>query len=286
MWDKLGGVNMAIINKIDDKLDIIVLAGQSNAEGSGVGDVENPYTPCEEIKMLCGDFSAIVRQVEYGNDYLDLKVENDYYLKTAEERVVDGKTYGNFALSFSCEYLKNDLPNDRKILIVNTPVGGTGFSKGHWGKGDILYNRMMDMVKEALAMNPDNRLVAFLWHQGEHDAFENAQFTIEEREEYYYGKFSELLTEFRGAFGKEVPVVCAKFCKVWADAYAEQCEAVYRATERACKEYGKAVVLDTYDLTNSDQVTGNGDTVHFSRPALYELGKRYYKAYKDIKENK
>ena len=35
-----------------EKADIILLAGQSNAEGWGVGHVEKPYIPNERIYML------------------------------------------------------------------------------------------------------------------------------------------------------------------------------------------------------------------------------------------
>lgn len=277
---------MSLSNANYDKFDIIVIAGQSNAEGSGVGKVEKPYIPKESVKMMSGNFTATVKQTEYGNDYLDLNVEDEYFVKTAEERILDGKIRGNLALSFSDEYLKNDLPTDRKILIVNATIGGTGFSKLHWGVGDILYNRMMQMTEEALKMNGENRIVALLWHQGEHDSFENAHFTPSEREEFYYGKLSEFLVSFREKFGKDIPFVCAKFTKAWTDDYKEQCEAIYRATERVCDEEGNAVVLDAFDLTNNDSVAADGDVVHFSRASLYELGKRYYKAYKNLKESK
>ena len=277
---------MSIKNQDKKSYDIIILAGQSNAYGYGVGDVDKPYEPCERIKMLCGDFTAEARKVEYGDEFLDLKVGDEYYIETAKEKQDGGKTFGNLSLTFSKEYLANDAESERSLLIINTPIGGTGFAKGHWGKGEILCERMFKMVRQALEMNEDNKVVAFLWHQGEHDAFENAGLTVSQREEYYYNKFTELLTSVRGEFGRDVPVVCGKFSKVWAEEYKEKCEAVYRATEKVCEEQGRAMVVDTYDLTNSNDVTGNGDNIHFSRPALYELGKRYYKAYKQIKENK
>ena len=91
-----------------------------------------------------------------------------------------------------------------------------------------------------------------------------------------------MISDVRAEFGNDIPVICAKFSKVWAEDYKEKCEAIYRATERVCEKIGNAVVLETYDLSNNHEVIGNEDTVHFSRPALQILGERYYKAYKQI----
>ena len=36
--------------------DVIVLAGQSNGEGHGVGDIDDPYTPTPNVWFLNNDF--------------------------------------------------------------------------------------------------------------------------------------------------------------------------------------------------------------------------------------
>lgn len=41
-----------------------------------------------------------------------------------------------------------------------------------WGLQDDLYVRMMEMVDFARSLNAENRVVGFLWHQGETDAIE------------------------------------------------------------------------------------------------------------------
>ena len=46
-----------------EEFDIIIQAGQSNSEGCGVGDVENPYTPNDSIWYLNNDFW---RKSEFG----------------------------------------------------------------------------------------------------------------------------------------------------------------------------------------------------------------------------
>lgn len=272
---------MPILNKADDKFDIIVLAGQSNAEGNGYGDVENPYLETSDIKMLTGDYEAKVKQTSYGNDYLYLKVFDEYTISNAKERISEGKTYGNLALTFAERYRQNDLAKDRKILILNAAIGGTGFAKRHWGVGDLLYKRMTDMAECALKMNKQNRIVAMLWHQGEHDAFEEAELNYDQRKDKYVGNLSALIEDFRARFGR-IPVICGKFAKTWADDYRLNCEAIYEATRIVCDSEGDMKLVETEDLHTSHMDTGSGDHVHFSRAALYELGERYYKEFKKI----
>lgn len=47
-----------------------------------------------------------------------------------EERVVEGMIRGELALIFAQEYVKSNLlAADRKVLILRTAVGGTGFER-------------------------------------------------------------------------------------------------------------------------------------------------------------
>ena len=79
-----------IINPINDELDIIILAGQSNAESSGKGETENPWVVNPNIFMLKGDYGASVEKTEYGNEFMDIKPSTDYHIEPAEERLYDG----------------------------------------------------------------------------------------------------------------------------------------------------------------------------------------------------
>lgn len=264
--------------------DIIVLAGQSNAEGNGFGSDDYNFLDSDKIDFLKGEFSYSVKNDEFGNKYLDLKLSEDYYIEQAKYRIDDnGNEVGNFILPFANEYRKKHLQNGRKVLIVQTAIGGTGFSKNHWGKGDVLFDRMLKMVRYALSLNGKNRLVAFLWHQGEHDTVENAQLNFEQRKEFYYQKLNETLTTFRKEFGN-VPFVCAGFTRLWFEKHIEQCKAVYEAIEKVVRENKKtAFVSNTHDLKSNAEQVGNDDQAHFSKEALSILGLRYYKNWSKLK---
>ena len=100
--------------------DIIVLAGQSNAEGYGVGEVSEEYEKDDRVLWLNDRAAAHFEKDENGNDFLSLNYPAETEISIAEEPTgAQGKT-GKLALSFAKCYVKSGLlkPN-RKLLIVN-----------------------------------------------------------------------------------------------------------------------------------------------------------------------
>ena len=57
-------------NMCEEKFDIIIIAGQSNAEGFGVGPVECEYVPSDRILWLKDDADAHFEQVNGKEDPL------------------------------------------------------------------------------------------------------------------------------------------------------------------------------------------------------------------------
>jgi len=56
------------------------------------------------------------------------------------------------------------------------------------------------------------------------------------------------------------------------------CDQILGAIRAVAAEAGGAFV-ETGDLPSNNQVLGDGDTIHFCREALQELGRRYFDAY-------
>ena len=69
-----------------------------------MGESKEPWRLDDKIMMFCGDYKARAVKTEYGNEYLDLEVSDDYYLKQAEERMDENIPRGVFALSFARAY--------------------------------------------------------------------------------------------------------------------------------------------------------------------------------------
>lgn len=274
---------MKILNASKDKFDIIIVAGQSNASGCGKGKTSTPWETNPRIMMLNEDFTADVIKTPYG-DMMDITSTGNMHIDVADERSENGEKLAVFCLSFAKEYLENNLESDRKILLVQTAVGGTGFARKHWGENDKLAKRMYEMVDQALSMNPENRVVGVLWHQGEHDIFRNASFDYQRRYDFYYENFSKLIRNLREKYGENLPFISGGFCKNWLITESEES---VRAVNNAILDVHKTIsnsahVIETDDLKSNHEVLGNGDVVHFCRDSSYELGKRYYKKFESI----
>ena len=245
----------------NEQFDVIIQAGQSNSNGTGYGPVEEPWVPTEDVWYINFDLTMSV----------------------ACEMVNGNEIQSNYSLSFAREYLaKGLLAEGRKLLILRTSVGGTGFLDHRWGMTDDLYLHMMDMIRTALALNPGNRLVAFLWHQGETDAIYGADYDT------HYNNLMGLVRSVREAFHvPQLPFVAGDFVQQWEKDNWEICVPVIKAIRAVCRDCGNGVFVETDGLLSNSQEDRNPplpweDTIHFSRKSLYRLGERYFQAFIEL----
>ncbi|MBQ9481968.1 MAG: hypothetical protein IJU84_07385 [Clostridia bacterium] len=277
--------------------DIIIQAGQSNAEGNGYGDVgaTATYVPREDILYYTD--STHYNNYPSDDDLSKLR----WSVIRAEERPTSVGPRNDFSLVFAREYRNSGLlPEGRKILIVRAAIGGTGFSENHprvpswnWKPTGDLYPRMIKAVQDALklpfgdSVTYKHRLVAFLWHQGENDAIGRMA------ENTYYNYLNNLLNNVRTTFNcPKLPFVCGDFVHDWK--YSEvgttnACEKILNATKRVCSGNAPAAFVPTeglksnkQDPTHPDSPDIKGDNIHFCREAINLLGKKYYDAYKAL----
>ena len=251
-----------------EKYHILLEAGQSNAEGYGHGPVETPYVPDPRILYFTAGDPPAGEYHPKGEPRVCIAAERPH------PDLKPGDLRGDLALSFAQKYVEAGLlPPDRKLLIVRTAVGGTGFLKGYWRVGDPLYLRMLSMTDEAMALHPENRLVAFLWHQGEHEAaFQNDP-------ERYHQQLKEVLESVRQRYeAPKLPILCGGFCREWAEENQPYCDNIMAVIRKVAEELGGDYV-ETADLRSNNQKCGDGDTIHFCREDLQELGRRYFDAF-------
>lgn len=265
--------------------DIIILGGQSNAEGNGLGPTDRPYIPDERILIMRDGGKFGYEQQEDGSMKFIITEPFTFVTDIAKERVDGERICGMFALTFAKKYLEAGLlPEGRKLLIVDSSAGGTGFSSHQWGVGNFLHRRLTEMMDEAIGEN--DRVVAFLWHQGEHDAFENADFDFDRRHDFYFNHLSATVNDVRQRVGSnDLPFIAAEFVSEWRfkEENARACDAVLSATSDVCEKLGNGKLVMARDLKSNNQVIGNGDDIHFCRDALVTLGERYFDAYCEIK---
>ena len=246
-----------------EAFDIIIQAGQSNAEGYGFGPVDNPYMPDGRVWYM------------NENDTISLAVE----------KVAFNGIQSNFALSFVREYINTGkLAEGRKILILRAAVGGTGFLDNRWKLTDDLYLHMMEMISTALALNPENRLVALLWHQGETETSFGGTF------DGHCAHLSALVGSVRDTFNvPTLPFIAGDFVPQWKEATIAISQPISDAMRAFCAECGHGGFVETEGLrSNAQEIDdhplgwGNTDTIHFSRRAIYELGLRYFAKFVEI----
>lgn len=92
------------LNKLkNQKLDIIVYAGQSNCMGFGVGNEELSYMPDDDILM-------------YHNG--KIYVAKERYINSHDSRAI-------YVLYFAKLYKEKLLEKGHKIMLISTAVGGT-----------------------------------------------------------------------------------------------------------------------------------------------------------------
>lgn len=254
--------------------DIIIQGGQSNAEGCGLGPVDQEYIPNEDILYL-----DVERIVDPRPDGVRVTYEDKpFVLHIAEERLCEDKILGDFSLTFSNRYVKNGfLKNGRKLLIVRAAIGGTAFQKGHWGLQDPLYLKMLEMTDYALSLNSENKIVAFLWHQGETDALEG------NLAENYKKQMFSMVTKVRETFGN-MPFIAGDFSNEWKSKNEGICNPIINAVKGVVGELGNAEFVETADLLSNNQKTGNGDDIHFCRDSLHKLGEKYFNKYLSLRK--
>jgi len=204
-------------------------------------------------------------------------MENDFSIMTAREKVWGNDAVGNYVLSFSEMYVKKGrLRDGRKLLILLAAVGGTGFCDKRWGLEDDLFLKMTEMIKTALSLNPENRVTAFVWHQGETDT-ENPV-----RDIHYYNLSTLVKKTRQTAFNRDLPFIAGDFVHHWRNENMESCKPIITAIRDVCSDIGHATFVETDGLQSNAEKTGNDDTIHFCREALNQLGHRYYKAFEEI----
>lgn len=254
-----------------EKYDILVLAGQSNAEGFGKGPIDQPYCPSPKILLLnCNKKSQRIEgilHISYDNQAFNISIADEN--KDGEDKL------GNFALSFAQDYIHSGLLQDkRKLLIICSAVGGTGFTHGHWKKDGGQYLQMLKMIDYALGLSQDNRLVAFLWHQGEHDANLGLDSAT------YHRYLEQMIFAVRQRYNNFCfPFIAGDFVPQWRDNNVLKAQPIVYAQRSICKEISNAAFVESNGLLSNAQKNGGNDTMHFCRQSLYDLGHRYFNAY-------
>lgn len=253
---------------IDTAYDIIVIAGQSNAEGNGrsLKTTLFPYYRTDsDIKMIKHIPHIAWKKISPNRKIQIIKFSDFYSFKNAKP--FRPSNYG-FSLFFADLYKEKCLKKGRKILLLSTAIGGTSFCCNHWGRGEPLSENSILMTQKILKANPENRLKCVLWHQGESDS------DIDLPENYYYDKLKEFVEDFRTALSDDTIFIFGDMQQDWKKTMPNS-YITSDATKRIVSELSNTAFVE------SDGLAGNvNDIIHFSKASQEELGNRYFSAFK------
>ncbi len=253
-----------------ETFDIIIQGGQSNAAGYGIGPVTKEYTPCEGILYLDKKTNVMDATLTDKNE--------PFVIHLAEERLSkENTTLGDLSLTFSLKYIeKGLLKKGRKLLVVRAAVPCAGFQTGDWGVEAPLHKQMLEMTDYALSLNPKNKIIGFLWHQGETDAEKGNP------PENYKHQLLATVKCVRERYGN-MPFIAGDFANEWKSLNLDICEPIINVIKGVVVEVGNSAFVETADLLSNNQIVGNGDNIHFSKQALHILGERYFEAFEKIR---
>lgn len=252
--------------------DVIVVAGQSNAVGSGMGAFTDDRSRDGLILQL-GRF-ADDKKIIQATDGLQ---HWDYPFN---------QTYGGLGMSFAREYAKS-LNSNRRVLLIPAAKGGSSILQ--WGTDQTYYADMKNRVNYILSLNPQNRIVAFLWHQGETDilnvANRNANLSTTAA---YTTRLQTLIKSVRGDFAASgsFPILAGGYVPGWnkegtvnvAPLKYEFEAAVYNLLNANPPAYfvSSAQLTSNYESGASAEIIQN---IHFSGSSQILFGKRYFQIF-------
>ena len=223
-------------------INSFLLIGQSNMAGRGRLDDVEPIT---------------------NNDVFMFR-ENDWIIAKEPIHTDKPELAGiGLGMSFADELQKE---SQKCIGLVPCAVGGTSLDE--WRKGGELYTNAVNTIRKALEKS---KLKGILWHQGEADSgtMENAN--------SYKERFVEMISSLKNDIDcSDVPVIVGglgDFLEL-LDNKCNHWPVINKALNQLCIEDS------TFVFVNSEQLTHNGDTLHFNSQSLREFGLRYGQAWK------
>lgn len=278
-------------SRSDTDFDIIVVAGQSNAGQGGMGAfTDTMENPAADERIFQFD-EARVPQLAAATR-LQQGVATDalrHFGREAKENSM------GLAIPFARRYAAENLTSGRAILIVPCAYGGTSILK--W-LGEIytpatypsgLYKALVARVRSALELGSNNRIVAFLWHQGEADLVFSIRGHHLMDDAMYEAKLTNFFYRFRKEFPSDppFPIIAGELApELFANDHDRLSikhrfnSAIHTAL---LGDVSGGVASSQGLLSNFPSYTSDpGEAVHFASSALVTFGERYYDSWKQL----
>lgn len=154
-----------------------------------------------------------------------------------------------------------------RVGLIPCAHGGTSINQ--WMPGEILYDHAVMMTKLAMRTSAFSGI---LWHQGEQDA--NTLESVRAHKE----KFYTMITALRKELGAEnLPLIIGEVSEEYV---TRDCRVLMNEQYREL-----AKILPCCAVVSAKELSLKKDGIHFNSKSLDVFGKRYFEAYKTLRDN-
>jgi len=178
-----------------------------------------------------------------------------------------------FAMTFAKLYKDKYLEEGKKILLIPTGHGGTGFIDNHWNPGDDLYEDAMMRVNYVFEKYPQSKLKAILWQQGEKD--------VNQKSDHYRENLDTMIVQIRkdiAAADVSVPFFMGGMVPYWVEKKKRR-EVQQRYIRKTSERHPNVWYVDPNNPFTIKKAKNKDDEIHYDAKGQVELGERYFLQY-------
>jgi hypothetical protein len=273
--------------------DVVVIMGQSNAQGAGIGSIEDMNLRVPGLYQLAGSGPDEGKIIEASDSLRHV----DTWMTNGKPRVGPGMEFGRQLIAAN---------PGRKVLLVPAAKGSTAMLEAIYdpkkpqthiwnptpdgaveAKLENLYMRAQSQVDAALDMTQGSKVVAVIWAQGESDTgiiTDRGQSQQAVATQQYQDRLLELIDGMNKRY-PGVPFLMGGMVPEWVAAQDKNF-----AAKQAIERFQRGVpsvrsnvsfvegVPDQHVM--AEPATGQEEELlHYDADGAREMGKRYYAAY-------
>lgn len=238
--------------KAQDKIDSVLLIGQSNMAGRGIIGEVPEIDPRGMMFML--------RNGRWTRMSEPINPDRHIYAKEPTQLRSGVSLAASFAESYVDHY-------QRKIGLIPCADGGTAISE--WQPGEILFDHA---VSEAKFAQRTSNIVGILWHQGESDS--NRPEDIEAYEQRFFTMMSAMKKEL--SLPDDIPVIIGELYSPYVRfPMTAQLNTVLHRIADSSPSIG---------IASAKELTLTPDGLHFNSASYRVFGRRYFEQYRLVHE--
>ena len=246
------------------KVQVYILAGQSNMQGQGVVDLDHP----EYYNGGKGILNNVMKNPEMAARYAHIKDEQGNYVIRDDvfvrHQTKDGLKTGGLSIGFTSYSGKHHIGPEfqlghvigdatkQPVLLIKTAWGGKSIYKdfrppSSGGEVGVFYKQMLAEIDEGLKniksefpqIGKNYELAGFVWFQGWNDMFDK------EALEQYEGNLVNLITDVRDVLNTpELPVVIGETGNM-GEEVGDNMKSIRVAQKRAAERLQHAAFVKT-----------------------------------------